>query len=111
MSSISGIPPRDNLRIELESKKLENLRRKGNELKNSKHKDKELWKAANQFEAVFFQQMLKAMRSTIEKTGLISGGRAEEIFQDMLDGKYSESLSKNGSLGTSELIYNELIDF
>jgi flagellar protein FlgJ len=108
MSLISGLPPTDNLNIQLETKKLENLQKKGSSLKTNESKDKELWEAANQFEAIFYQQMLKAMRSTIEKSGLIDGGRAEEIFQDMLDGKYSETMSKKGTLGISEIIYSEL---
>ena len=42
---------------------------------------------------VFDQQMLGAMRKTVEKPAYFHGGRAEEIFQGQLDQVLSEKMS------------------
>jgi flagellar protein FlgJ len=109
MAKIGGIPPSsEDIRLRLETNKLNNLKCKNERLQKNKEEDRELRKAANEFEAIFFEQLMKAMRRTVEKTGLISGGRAEEIFQGMLDEKYSEMMAQKDTLGISDLIYNEL---
>ncbi len=70
--------------------------------------DARLREAARNFEAVFLHQLVKMMRATVEKSGLISGGRAEEIFQDMLDEEYAGALGRNANLGLADMIYKEL---
>ncbi len=47
--------------------------------------------AVRQLEAVFVQQMFKAMRESVPDEGQ-SGGSAEQIFTGMLDEKLSESV-------------------
>lgn len=42
----------------------------------------------------FFQQMLSAMRKTIDKPAYFHGGRAEEVFQGQLDQVLSEHMTK-----------------
>jgi Rod binding domain-containing protein len=42
----------------------------------------------------FYGQMLKAMRSTVDKPAYFHGGRAEEVFQSQLDEMLSENMSK-----------------
>jgi Rod binding domain-containing protein len=44
-----------------------------------------LKETTREFEAVFMQEMLKAMRDTVPESGLLDGGRSEEIFTAMLD--------------------------
>lgn len=70
--------------------------------------DARLRAAAQDFESVFLHQLVKMMRATVEKSGLISGGRAEEIFQDMLDEKYAATLGNNTRIGLADMIYEEL---
>lgn len=74
-------------------------------------KDKELKKldlACKDFESIFVFQMMKEMRKTIHKTGLISGGQAEEIFSDMLDQERSINIAKNSSLGLANILFRQL---
>ncbi|TGM96702.1 rod-binding protein, partial [Leptospira dzoumogneensis] len=59
-------------------------------------------------ESIFVKMMLKEMKSTVHKSGLIDGGYAEEIFEDMLYDEYSKNLSANSSLGLAEQIYQSL---
>lgn len=44
-----------------------------------------LRRATRDFEAVFIQQMLKALRETVPEGGLVDGGRSEEMFTALLD--------------------------
>lgn len=70
--------------------------------------DGKLRELSKEFEAIFVNQMIKAMRKTIMKTGLITGGTGEEIFTEMLDMEYSKALSDNSSLGLATKIYEQL---
>lgn len=65
----------------------------------------ELKKASDGFEELFVHQLLKEMRKSIPKTGLLDGGRGEEIFQDMLDENYAKVITESGGLGLSDVIY------
>lgn len=42
----------------------------------------------------FYGQMLKALRSTVDKPAYFHGGRAEEVFQTQLDQMLAENMSK-----------------
>jgi flagellar protein FlgJ len=67
-----------------------------------------LYKVCQEFEAIFIKQMLDVMRSTVPKTGLLDGGMAEEIFEDMLYDEYAKSMSENAGFGLSDIIYDQL---
>ncbi|MCK9223726.1 MAG: rod-binding protein [Candidatus Muirbacterium halophilum] len=70
--------------------------------------DEKLKKSCQDFESIFVNQLMKSMRSTVQKTGFISGGRGEEIFQSMLDEEYSNEISKSGKMGLAEIMFKEL---
>jgi hypothetical protein len=67
-----------------------------------------LYEQCRDFEAIFAKMMLKEMRATVDKTGLVSGGWAEDIFQDMLDDQYSKSMAKTANFGLADLLYRQL---
>ncbi|MCG6168388.1 rod-binding protein [Leptospira sp. FAT2] len=69
---------------------------------------KKLYSASVEFESIFVKMMLSEMKKTVSKSGLIDGGHAEEIFEDMLYDEYSKNLSANSSLGLAEQIYQSL---
>lgn len=70
-------------------------------------KKKKLREACKGFEAVFINEMLKAMRKTIPKSGLLDGGLPQRLFESMLDEKLAESASKRGALGLADILYRE----
>ena len=72
------------------------------------YEDKKLQENCRQFEALLLNSMLKAMRKTIEKTGLFYGGRAEEIYTSMLDQEYSNIISRRSEKGIAEALYKQL---
>jgi peptidoglycan hydrolase FlgJ len=65
----------------------------------------QLQAVATEFEALFVKQMLDSMRATLKKQDdLLSGGFAEEVFEDMLYDEYSRKIAATGSLGVAEMI-------
>lgn len=70
-------------------------------------KKKELGKlktACSDFESIFMHQLLKEMRKTVQKTGMVHGGQAEEIFSDMLD----QERAKTMTIGLEEILFMQL---
>ncbi len=70
--------------------------------------DAKLREAANDFEAIFIQQMLKTMRKTSFESDLLPKSEGEKVFQSLLDEQYALLSAKSGSLGLSEMIYQQL---
>ncbi len=62
-----------------------------------------LARACEEFEAIFIQQMLKAMR----RTALCSESRQEEIYRSLFDEEVSRVLARRG-LGLKELLLGHL---
>jgi len=52
--------------------------------------------------------MLKTMRDSVQKSGLVDGGMAEDVFKDMLYDEYALSMSRNASFGIADQIYLQL---
>ena len=71
-------------------------------------RDDRLYEACQQFEAILIKQMLNSMRKTIQKTGLVDGGMAEEIFEDMLYDEYALKMARSAGFGLSDTLYREL---
>ena len=69
----------------------------------------DLFKQCREFESIFAKMMLKEMRASVDKSGsLISGGWAEDIFQDMLDDEHAKSMAETAGLGIAEQLYRQL---
>ncbi|MFW6253743.1 MAG: transglycosylase SLT domain-containing protein [Chitinivibrionales bacterium] len=65
-------------------------------------------KVAREFEAMFASMMLKAMRSSVDRSGFIPQSTGEQIYTEMLDKEYASVMAKNASFGLSDLILREL---
>jgi flagellar protein FlgJ len=66
-------------------------------------------KLAEDFEAMFVEQMLKGMRTSVQKSGLIDGGNAEEIYTSMLDSEYAKTMAGQRSTGLADLVERQLL--
>ena len=62
--------------------------------------------AAEQFEALFIQMMLKSMRDTIPQSGLMDG-QATEMYQSMLDQQWSQVMASRG-MGLADKLVAQL---
>lgn len=72
-------------------------------------KKSELYVQCREFESIFVKMMLTQMRATVDKSGgVVSGGWAEDIFQDMLDDEYSKSMAEAANFGLADQLYRQL---
>lgn len=67
-----------------------------------------LYEQCREFESIFVNMMLKEMRGTVDKSGLIDGGQAEDIFSDMLYDEYAKSMTRSAGFGLADAVYLEL---
>jgi flagellar protein FlgJ len=70
--------------------------------------DPQLRAACMEMESLFINHLFKEMRATIDKSGFISGGRAEEIFTSMLDVEQSRNISSAGGIGLAAILLEQL---
>lgn len=77
-------------------------------LKAVTDKDPEMWKACCQFEAMFLQQMMAAMRKTVPESEFLPRGYADNMYEGMMDQAIAESGSKHAPLGLATSIYRQM---
>ena len=66
-----------------------------------------LRKAAEQFEALFIQEMLKTMRQTVEKDENTTSAHME-TYESMLDRELALQMSKRGTVGVADMLVAHL---
>jgi len=64
--------------------------------------------AAEQFEAVFLQQMINSMWNSVPNEGLLSGGNEEAFYRDMFNQALSEEIASSQSMGLKDMILKEM---
>ena len=67
-----------------------------------------LQKVSRDFESIFLAYMLKTMRSTVEKGGLLAENQGEQIFSEMRDEELSKGMANAGGIGLSRLLVEQL---
>jgi len=71
-------------------------------------KTDKLYEACMELETFLIKNLIKSMRSTVQKTGLINTGYAGEVYEDMLYDEYAKTFAQNASFGFAEMAYREL---
>lgn len=69
----------------------------------------EVRKVSKQFEAIFVNQLVGAMRKTVTKGNLIPESNAERIYQSLLDAEYAQKISDTEQLGLANMVYDHLL--
>lgn len=64
--------------------------------------------ACQQMESIFLSLLLKEMRATINHSGFISGGTAENIFTSMMDAEMTKGMASRDGIGLTELLMQQL---
>jgi Rod binding domain-containing protein len=67
-----------------------------------------LRQSAEEFEAIFVGLMLKSMRDSVQKSGLLDGGNGEDIFRGMLDAEYSKAMAAERKTEIADAIEREM---
>lgn len=90
--------------IAVDARNLEALR-----IQAGKDPQKALRSAAQQFEAVFMNMLLKSMRDTVPQSGLMGGGHDTATYTSLLDQQMAQSLSASGrGTGLADMIVKQL---
>ncbi len=79
-----------------------------NILKKNPDSPKGLQKATENFEAVLLNMVLKAMWKTIQKSGLFEENSSSQIYEGMMQSSLSEEMARNGGMGISKALYQQL---
>lgn len=66
--------------------------------------------ATQLLEGQFYQVLFKAMRDTVPTDGLMSGGKGEEMFRDMMDQQLADSAAGNSERGIGAALYRHFVD-
>ena len=83
-------------------------------INNIKHQDGALNLAAQQFEAMLYQQILKSMRAS---TDLINdddnalSSKSQGVMRDMYDGQLAMQMAQGGTGSISEMLVSQLSGF
>ena len=67
--------------------------------------------AARQLASLFVNQLLTAMRKTIPESGLWDGGRAQDIYEQMIDERLADVIVSTGQFGLAKTIHEELLKY
>ncbi|HRR41717.1 MAG TPA: rod-binding protein [Syntrophales bacterium] len=71
--------------------------------------EKKLKKACTDFEAFFVYYVLKTMRQTVPKGGLLGNSPGMDTYYMMMDQKIAENVAKKGDgLGLQKLLFDQL---
>jgi flagellar protein FlgJ len=70
-------------------------------------KDK-LYEQCLELETFLVKTLIKSMRGTVQKSGLIDTGFAGQMYEDMLYDEYARDFTKNAGFGLAETAYLEL---
>ncbi|MDR2784846.1 MAG: rod-binding protein [Treponema sp.] len=70
-------------------------------------KDK-LYEQCLELETFLVKTLIKSMRGTVQKSGLIDTGFAGTMYEDMLYDEYAKDFTKNAGFGLADTAYLEL---
>lgn len=71
--------------------------------------DPQILKAAEGFEAMFMNFMMKTMRKTVPKSEHSMRSHATDIYQSLLDGEYAAKAAKTGGVGIADHVIDYLM--
>jgi len=74
-------------------------------------KTDKLYELCAELETFLIKNLIKGMRSTVQKSNLIDTGFAGEIYEDMLFDEYAKTYSQNANFGFAEMAYRELAKY
>ena len=81
-----------------------------NEALRKKHDMQRIEEAAQDFEAVFFSEMMKPMFENLKTAdGFTGGGKGEEVFQGLMIQEYGKMMAETNSIGIADQVKAHLI--
>lgn len=74
------------------------------ELTQRMERPRDAQEAAQAFEALFVEQLLREMRQGVPEDGLFKKGFAEKTFEQMLDRTYAGIMASRGGVGLADVL-------
>ena len=71
-------------------------------------KTDKLYELCMELETFLVKNLIKSMRSTVQKSDLIKSGFAGDMYEDMLYDEYAKQYARNANFGFAEMAYREL---
>ncbi len=71
-------------------------------------RETQLRKACRDFESIFVNYMMKQMRKTVTKDGLIGSSQAQQLYTSMLDGEVAKNVSQERGMGLAAMLYKQM---
>ena len=104
--NIPAMATQNSVLPQMEQNRLTGLMAQANLDKNNTNE--ELMSLSRQFESIFIHQLLKSMRSTIQKSGLFES-HATRMYESMHDQELASLMSEKRSIGLADMIYKDLV--
>lgn len=70
--------------------------------------DKKLKEVCKDFESIFVNLLLKEMRKSVPENELMPKSFATQTFEEMLDEKISDNISKENGIGIADMMYKQM---
>ena len=70
--------------------------------------NEEIKSLAHQFESIFVHQLLKSMRSTVQKSGLFDS-HATQMYESLYDEEMAKLMTEKRSIGLADIVYKDLV--
>ena len=67
-------------------------------------------KVAQDFEALFLNMMLKEMRKTVGKGGLLGDDAGTQVFQELMDTALADAMAKSSKFGLGDIVAKHMAD-
>ena len=105
MFTSSSISPQNSILPQMEQNRLSQLSELANPDRSKTNK--QLKSLSQQFESIFVHQLLKSMRSTVQKSGLFDS-HAMRMYESLQDEEMAVLMTEQKSIGLADMIYRDL---
>ena len=102
----SSISPQNSILPQMEQSRLSQLSDLASP--GTSKTDKQLKSLSKQFESIFVHQLLKSMRSTVQKTGLFDS-HATNMYESLQDEEIAKLMTEQKGIGLADVIYRDLV--
>ena len=106
MFSSSSIGSQSSIFPQMDNNKLTQLSNLSETGKNKTNE--EIKSLAHQFESIFVHQLLKSMRSTVQKSGLFDS-HATQMYESLYDEEMAKLMTEKRSIGLADIVYKDLV--
>ena len=101
----SSISPQNSILPQMEQSRLSQLSDLASP--GTSKPNKQLKSLSKQFESIFVHQLLKSMRSTVQKTGLFDS-HATSMYESLHDEEIARLMTEQKGIGLADVIYRDL---